>query len=161
MHFSTVMPVELRSVLEPLTSTRVSVKSWMQVGLWNGETEATVIGFGGTVVLGEELGLGVVVTGAVIGGAALVVDLVLVVLGLGGGVEVVTRVDDEAGGETGELLVLGVLMGVLVLVGGGGAAVVPPEHPPFAHFWPGLHTLQAFPSEHWVPGLSQHTASDA
>src|SRR5689334_17477511 len=102
MHFSTVMPVELRSVLESLTSTLASVKSWMQVGLWNGETEATVVGIGGSVVLGEELGFGVVVilvVVGVVGGAALVVGLLLLVLGRG--VDVVMRVVEEAGRETG------------------------------------------------------------
>lgn len=60
MHFSTVMPDELRSELEPLTSTRKSGESWMHVGLSNGETEATVIGLGGTVLLLVGLGFGVV-----------------------------------------------------------------------------------------------------
>ena len=179
MHFSTVMPVELRSETEPLTSTRVSVKSWMQVGLWNGFTEATVVGLGGTVEVLEEVVVVVVlgVTGAVlvVGPGCDVelgllvdaevlelseVDLVLVleldevdlVLMLEGGFEVTITVAEVVAGPTG---------GVVDVGSRSGSVVDAAEQPPFAHTWPRGQTLHAVPREHLVPGLSQHTASEA
>lgn len=181
MHFSTVMPVVLRSETEPLTSTRVSVKSWMQVGLWNGLTEATVVGLGGTLEVLEEVGLVVVVMLGVTGAVLVVepgcdvelgllvdaevlelseVDLVLVleldevdlVLMLEGGFEVTITVAEVVAGPTG---------GVVDVGSRSGSVVDAAEQPPFAHTWPRGQTLHAVPREHLVPGLSQHTASEA
>ncbi len=181
MHFSTVIPVELRSETEPLTSTRVSVKSRIQVGLWNGLTEATIVGVGGTVEVLEEVGLVVVVVLVVTRPAVVVelvfdvelglvidaevlepeeVDLVLVleldevdlVLVLETGFEVTTTVVDVFVCPTG---------GVVDVGSRSGSVVDAAEQPPLAHTWPRGQTLHAVPRAHLVPGLSQHTASEA
>lgn len=166
MHFSTVMPVELRSETEPLTNTRFVVESWIQVGLWNGSTEATVVGLGGTVEVLEEVDMEVVVLGA--GGAVLVVEVVEV-----GMLELDELVEDVEAGRvlvveggigvpTGVVEVVCCPASVVVEVGSrSGSEVVAAEQPPFAHSWPRGQTLHAWPSVHLVPGLSQHTASEA
>lgn len=69
-----------------------------------------------------------------------------------------------------ELLVIGRLCAVdeLLVVGdetggGGGGAEVGPVEPSqalFPHIWPALQALQRAPTEHWMLGKLQHTASE-
>lgn len=97
-------------------------------------------------------------------------ELELEVVGLGTAAELL----EVVGCATGVLLDVGVGVGVGEMTGGwmlllevtaggsSGSGVDSPEHPPpFAHCWPGLHTLHALPRVHRVFALSQHTALDA
>ncbi len=77
------------------------------------------------------------------------VDLVLV---LEGGFEVTTTVVEVVACPTG---------GVVDVGSRSGSVVDAVEQPPSAHTWPRGQTLHAVPRTHLVPGLSQHTASEA
>jgi hypothetical protein len=84
--------------------------------------------------------------------------------------EVVREVEAEVFVNVGglavvELVVVGRLCAVdeLSVVGdetGGGGAEVEPAQALSPHVWPALQALQRAPTEHWMLGKLQHTASE-
>jgi len=84
-------------------------------------------------------------------------EVLVLVLVVDGGFEVATEVVEGVGCTTGG--VLDVFVEVVDVKSGSGVGSA--AQPPFEHTWPRAQTLQASPRVHLVPGLSQHTASDA